>query len=468
MSIFEGSEECSTSPLEFFDVPPTQTVVEKAYDVEFLPTSALRDGGVVEFFIPASTEDYIDLKNSKLLLQLRILKEDNALCTDEVVAPVNNFLQSMWSNVELMINDRLVTHSNNVHGYVSTISHLLHDSEESLASERQMQLNFKDTPGQMDITDARYPNNEHLIPGYSWRHRVVHAGEDAPPPYEMVAAGENAGNNGLHERWKLTRTSQVFEMLGGIRLDLFEQIRCLPNGVSLKLRLHPQKRAFALMWMEQAQRFKLDLQAASFIVRKMKPSPGVLLGHEDALRLKPAQYPLTRKECKSFAIAQGLSQFKQDNIFLGQLPNRVVIAMVDGDAFAGKHDKNPYNFKHYHTNLVQLYADGEPVRSRPFKPDMENRCYIESYGSLFQDKLDGDKGSIVKYEDWPRGYSLFAFKLSPDVDCDDHTSLIKHGNLRVEVQFDTALAQATQLLVYAEFNNILKIDADRQVLIDYV
>jgi hypothetical protein len=60
MSMFEGSEECTTTPLEIFDVPPTQTAVEKSYEVEYSPTSALRDNGVVEFYVPASTEDYID------------------------------------------------------------------------------------------------------------------------------------------------------------------------------------------------------------------------------------------------------------------------------------------------------------------------------------------------------------------------------------------------------------------------
>ena len=466
MSIHEDSEECSLTPLEIFDIPPTQTAIEKIYDVEFLPMSALRDGGVVEFYIPASAEDYIDLKNSKLYIKARIMRDDNVGVGNEVVAPVNNFLQSMWSNVELMVNDRLITHSNNVHGYVSTISHLIHDSEESLNSERQMQMLYKDTAGQMDVYDARRPNENDLVPGISYRYRTP-AADGNQDPYERIDPNEVVGNSGLHKRWKICRGSRMFEMLGSIRLDLFDQLKYLPNGVSMQLRLHHQKRAFSLM-AQGNQQYKIDIVSASFIVRKIKPSPGVLLGHADALKLKPAQYPITRKECKSFAIPQGLSQFKQDNIFLGQLPSRVVIAMVDGDSFTGQYNRNPYNFKHYNVNFVQIYADGEPVRSRAFKPDIENRCYIDSFSSLFRDKSDGDVGTIIKHDDWLRGYTLFNFKLSSDADCDDHTSLIKHGNLRVELQFETALANSIQVLVYAEFDNILKIDSDRQVLIDYV
>ena len=379
----------------------------------------------------------------------------------------------MWSNVELMINDRLVEHSNNIHGYVSMISHLLHDTKESLKSERQMHLNFKDTPGQMDVADARHPNENNWIPGLSWRFAERHGAvgdNPVPPPYEAIGAGAEVGNNGLHNRWRMTKESKVFEMLGSVRLDLFEQIRCLPNGISLKLRLHPQKAAFAFMWPDNNQRFKLNLLDASFIVRKLKPSPGVLLGHDDALKLKPAQYPIKRKECRAIAIPQGISQTKYDNIIVGQQPETVTIIMVEGDAFAGNREKNPYNFRHFNANFVQLYVDGEPVRSRPFRPDIQNNCYVECYESLISERgiNEADRSCIVKHEDWPRGYSMFHFDLSPDADCNNHTSLIKQGNLRLEIQFATALAQPIQLLVYAEFSNILKIDQDRQVLIDYV
>ena len=468
MSIREESEECSISPLELFDTPPTQTAVEKSYDVEFLPTSAVRDGGVIEFYVPASTDDYLDLRNSRLHIKAKIVRAStNAnLAALTSVAPINNLLQSMWSNVELMLNDRLVTHSNNVHGYVSTMAHLLHDSEEFLNSEGRMQMLYKDTASQLDSTDPKLSNPTHKIQ----RLNLKSTGEAA----NLVTAvnTDATGNHGLHQRFMLTHGSQSFEMLGGIRLDMFEQLRYLPSGISLKLRLHPQKSVFTLMSDDDDDAdYKLRIESASFIIRKVKASPGVIVGHAEAMMHKPAVYPIVRKEVKSFSLPAGIAQFKQDNIFLGQLPSRVVIAMVDAQAFIGSFDSNPFNFQLFNANLVQLYADGEPVRSRPLRLGARSaQSCIECYNSLFRGmgRLDGDRGSIIKMEDWPRGYSLFAFNLAPDAHCDDHGSLIKHGNLRAEVQFSVALARAVQLLVYAEFDNIVKIDSDRQVLVDYV
>ena len=46
-------------------------------------------------------------------------------------------------------------------------------------------------------------------------------------------------------------------------------------------------------------------------------------------------------------------------------------------------------------------------------------------------------------------------------------SLIKQGNLSVEVHFAKALAGTINVVLYAEFVNVIEIDRNRQVLFDY-
>ena len=68
-----------------------------------------------------------------------------------------------------------------------------------------------------------------------------------------------------------------------------------------------------------------------------------------------------------------------------------------------------------------------------------------------------------------KGISLvFSFDLTPDMDAEDHYALIKHGNLRLELEFVAALADPVSILIYAEFDNIVEITADRHIQIDYV
>ena len=454
--IHEHSAECSLSPLEWFCIPPTQTAVEKTYNVDYQPLTSIRHNAPIEFYIPASTEEYIDLKNSQLHLKCRIVRQNGVACdATEVVSPVNDFFNSLWSNVELFLNDRLISHSNNTHGYTSIISHLIHDSEESLHSARAMRLIYKDTAGSMNGVTAKIANPSKLVAGYNLR----------ADGSEVELA--QAGNNGLHNRYLHTRLSREVLLTGGLRIDMFEQGRYLPNGINIKLRFHRQNTAFVLMSSQNI--FKIEIQEAFMVMRKVKVSPGVLLGHTDALMKSPAKFPITRKECKVLAIPQGFQSFVKDNIFLGQLPKRVVIGMVHNESFAGTISRNPYNFEHFGVNFMQLYTDGEPVVGKPLRLNIEDGNYLDAFEMLSQafDKFDGEKSSIIKREDWPRGYSLFSFDLTPDHAGDDHYALIKHGNLRLEMNFDAALNHTINIIVYAEFDNILEISERRNLQFDY-
>lgn len=49
----------------------------------------------------------------------------------------------------------------------------------------------------------------------------------------------------------------------------------------------------------------------------------------------------------------------------------------------------------------------------------------------------------------------------------DKFHLIETGNLRIEVQFSEKAPEALNCLVYAEFDNLLEINKQREVNIDY-
>ena len=78
-----------------------------------------------------------------------------------------------------------------------------------------------------------------------------------------------------------------------------------------------------------------------------------------------------------------------------------------------------------------------------------------------------DQGNEISRTDYGQGYTLYAFDLTPDLTCGGHFNLQKQGNLRLEVNFRQPLAQTINVLVYAEFENIIEIDKSRNVIFDY-
>ena len=59
------------------------------------------------------------------------------------------------------------------------------------------------------------------------------------------------------------------------------------------------------------------------------------------------------------------------------------------------------------------------------------------------------------------------FWSDPDLDEGGHFHLVKQGNLRLELHFATQLPETINVIVYAEFDNVIEDDKARNVSFDY-
>ena len=62
---------------------------------------------------------------------------------------------------------------------------------------------------------------------------------------------------------------------------------------------------------------------------------------------------------------------------------------------------------------------------------------------------------------------MYAFDLSPDLADEGHLNLAKHGTVRVELKFGAALPNTVTIVAYAEFENVIEIDRNRNVIYDF-
>ena len=437
--VHHESPECMNNALELFTVPATQTGEEHGRWHDAHPVSTITDSGPIEFSIDGSSE-YLDLAHSYLFVKAKLTAGDGGVVTDKKVAPVSLFLQSLFSQVDVTLNGKLISSGSNNYPYRFMLGTLLNYGDEAKTSKLTSQLFYKNSAGAMDEVD----------------------------PTKTVAAG---GNCRLISRYKHSNKSVSIEMTGPIHADIFFQHRYILDFVNLKLKFSRSKSEFCLMSGEANPNYKVVIEDAIVFVRKVKLNPSVALAIADKLKTTTAKYPICRTDLKTFsvpAVSLGISQ----DVFTGQLPDRVIISVVDNDAYNGSYTKSPYNYKNYDLNFLGVYADGIQVPQKPLQLKYSaagGQGFILGYQSLFNGTgtMIGDHGNQISRDNYANGYTLHCFNLTPYLSNGENFNLIKQGNLRVEAQLATPLAQTVNFMVYGEFDSLIEIDHSRNILFDY-
>ena len=419
--------------LDLFALPPTQTAVQDGLWVEYHPLATLAPGAPIEFAVSGATADYLDLSNTYLHVKAKVLRQDGtALPADAVVAPVNYWLHSLFSQVDVLLNDTLVTPSENTYPYRAYIESTLNYGREAKTTHLTTALYYQDTASHLESLNE-------------------------------------AENLGFDARKQQARRGRDVDMIGRLHCDIFHQERYLLNGVDVKIRLIPSKSTFNLMAAADAN-FKSVISHASLFVRKVRLNPSVTLSHAKALERGTAKYPLKRVVVKTFSIPTGNVGAVQDNLFLSQTPNRLVIGLVDSAAFNGENARNPFNFKTLGLSFLSLYLDGKQVPSKPLQPNFDGGQYVRSFFNLMVSSglANQDSGSNINREDFAGGFALYSMDLTPSlIDDNQLFELVKSGALRMELKFVAPLQRSATVVVWAEMDSVLEIDRSRQVLTDF-
>lgn len=436
MSLFhQNSSESLHSGLDLFRIWPTQTSVESGDYIEYRPLGNIESSTAIEFFINnKASEEYIDLSNTFLHVKVKIINNSgDPIINDHPVAPVNNFLHSLFSQVDISFNETLVTPSENTYAYRSYIENTLNYDRTAKKSQLSGEGYYRDSSGFFE---------------------------------DKTLDGKNSG---FKKRGSLCANSKVIDLMGKLHCDVMNMGRYLLNGVDMKIRLLTTPEEFHLMDQTDNVAYKTKIEYISLYVRKVKLNPVVSLTHEKMLEKHTAKYPLKRVTVKTFSVPAGNLSVTKDNLFLSQLPTRIIVGCVSSTAFNGSYKKNPFNFGHNNISYLSIFVDGKQKPSNPLTPNFENKQYARCYHRLFSELGLASKnaGNYLEYRDFAGGNAFFTFDLSPSILDGNQFELMRSGNLRLELKFNQALSEPIHVLVYGEVDSIIEINKNREVITDY-
>lgn len=431
-------KEAQPSGLSLFNLPPYQSAVENIYFQEVRSNSQLT-GNIIDMEITGKHGmEYVDLKRSRLYVKAKIVKGDGKpLTSTEYVGPTNLFLQSMFSQVDVTMQGRLIASTTSHYPYKAMIQTLLSNGSEAKTSQLTSQLFLKDVPGHLDDNDVN-----------------------------------GGGNGSLNKRSAYFATSKTADMEGPIYHDLFQLNRYILNQVAINVRLTISRPEFYLMTKEETPDYKIEIEDIVLKACKVQINPAVIYGHAEIMKTINAKYPFTKTEVKQIAIASGTVNFSQDQLFQNVRPNRIVIGFVDANAAAGDYTKNPFNFQHFNLNQIGVYIDNIPVSGNVLRLNFNatsGRTIIPAYNNMFEvtDKWMRDSGNQLDRNDFAGGYALYCFEIEPSFGDDgSYLHFLKQGNVRLEVQFSQALKDAISCIVYAEYPGYFEINASRDIVLE--
>ena len=417
------SREGFSENVGLFLIPPTDKGIESKSWVNIRPTSQITDGGTIDFNVMGNTLQYMDLEQTRLYIKAQIVRKDGVkLLEKDFAASVNFLLHSLWSQVDVSIQQVSVASGVSTrYPFKAITDYILGTNKTEWDTSGICQMYYRDKWTAMDDWDTtKAPINE-----------------------------------GLFARNKRSKNGKIFDMEGPLYSDIFQQKRLLLNGLQLGIKLYPSSDNFRLM--SGTSDYKVVILDAILKVCYVKVSPGILLGHAQALKIGPAKYFFDESIIKNYAIASGQYSITVDDLFMGEVPKTLTLCLVSSEALNGSCKKNPFNFKNYDLNFCGFYVDGQSYPYQALQPSFSEGNYVEAYLSLFnQQPLNG-----ITYDEFASGYAFYQFDLS--VRSKNILSVRKRGHTRIEIRFAKPLPESATLLAYGKFEQIMSVDESRRV-----
>lgn len=417
---------------------PVSDVCENGFIEQFYSKNDLRTG-ILEFVVEGNAEHLIVPSKTYLKLELQLTGTSAASVGGKTVTAgakvgmVNNMIQSVFESVEVFVSNQATTKTDRNNGYNTFLQTICNHGEDALKTYFELSGFQKDTAGKMDSIDGT--------------------------------------NDGFTKRRAMFKgTENKVELIGKVFSPIFFQEKALPTQTSLRIILRQASKQF--MMMHEDGDFDVKITDAVLMVQKVHLVTGLKQSYIDLLEEGHAiPYFLRTPSINHITIEEGSSQYMRDNLFLGKMPRRVIIGMVETDAYHGRKDRNPYNFKDFGLSEICLYKDGNAYPRPLIKLDFAKEKCADAYHN-FMTSLNAAYTRNVPHitmKEYMTGYTLFSYDLSPDQmgSTPPGGMLNMNSNIRLEMKFKQPTTKNITLLVYNEMDHLMEIHKDRQVTVDF-
>lgn len=434
--IDEASASSVTNALDFFTVPPTNVSVSSAAYHEYLPLNPLTSKPF-HFKIHAST-NYIDLNKCYLQTEMRILKRDPAdanrwipLVNADTPGTIQMIGATFIKNMKVSINGRETFDSNSLYAYL--------DAELSYSNE--IKNSYLQVAGY--YTDGVDQNS--LQPNNGPRRRGARFKDDA--------------GNGI-----------AAQFISKIDADIFNQELYLVNNIEIDLEITPNDDLFNILSPNAADvnTYKFDYIDCRLFVKSVTLMDGLSLDIARKLEITPARYALRKTMIKSHFIDEGKTE-DYVNLFTEQIPRRVIIGLVENNAYRGSKTLSPFMFQPFNMSEISIEANGRFYPAVPYRLDFATKKCARPFHDMNEalGMANSCESNAITFSQFTNGWCIFIFNMTNSLEDEPHFDLIKNGTTTVHLRFSQPVqAGGIVLIAMGETDALLMLDKYRTITSD--
>ena len=321
------------------------------------------------------------------------------------VTYVNNIMHSIFSNVEMYINNQQIYNSNGLYAHKSYISN-----------------NFK-------AAISEYKGVLHCE-GYDYEQDPEENSNPILDPF-------------FTKRMKLLSKPDGFMLYGKLGIDFFSTSELLYPYMKIWLRLIRARPNFYMI--SDNPNVSLGIVDYSLYTRHIALKYDYHKKRLDMLAYAPVEYNYVETLAKTFIIPARQNQFIQENIFNNAPIRRVAITMNTNSAFTGSFTENPLWYQQLDLRRIRILRGGQLIVD--FDTADNYRLYVTTMKAMnFQDDFPS-----IPIDDFKGHYAL-VFDLTSMQDATENCYYLEFVGdpLRLELKSTNPLENFTELIVLGE------------------
>ena len=413
--------------------------VLSSHEQEIYPNTSL-DENFIEFEFQTDRNYYVDLRQSFLALKLKFVKgrgsdtyeskekkrehKDESVVFTETdddeeeeevarVTYVNNVMHSIFSNVEVYINNQQIYNSNGFNAHKSSISN-----------------NFK-------TAISEYKRVLHCE-GYYYEQGPQDISNPLLDPF-------------FTRRMKLLSRPDGFMLYGKLGIDFLSTSELIYPNMKIRLRLIRARPNFYMI--SDNPNVSLGNVDCSLHTRRIALKDDYHKKRMDMLAYAPVEYNYLENLAKTFIIPARQNQFHQENIFNNAPNRRIAIAMNTNSAFTGSFTKNPFWYQQFGLRQIRILRGGQAIID--FDTADNCRLYVTTMKAInFQNNIPS-----IRIDDFKDHYVLVLDLTSmQDATENCHYPKLVGEPLRLELNFTNPLENVTDFILLGERMSSVAVD----------